>query len=471
MEKDFHYCATFAAARYAGFSTADAATIAHAAQYVDDSSLDRLTETSQYNQYLANPDYQVPYHIKKFQPVPTIQSKVELGRLELRPAWTTEDVNKLRHVWTAFHFLPGNYAPNADVRPYGGAKSWDVGIAAFFYDSDAENAFKMVCLPNSRLVEAMVNDLTEHYVGMTNLLHATGIRMHVLADTWAHCYFAGTPQYWVNNAAAEVVSVDSSGKRRPVNWYNVSWLMGASSQGDAEWAITPSAFVVSGAYLGHGRMGSLPDYPWMRYEYRPQWSASPILKDNPADYLRGFSQMAAALRCIREKRPFVAAAASVVPDEVRTKIGRLIELSGQPNIARDEERRVDLWRRELETLELGGIRIGAPPVYDPDAWLNAARGDFDAVTTDYFQFNMAATQHLAFVAKGLKADTGIDLYESNSSLADSAKEMLKKIDGIRAEVHRNAYKAGEAVYDFGKKAGESVYDTGKSVVDTVSRWF
>ena len=27
-------------------------------------------------------------------------------------------------------------------------------------------------------------------------------------------------------------------------------------------------------FLGHGRMGHLPDYPFMRYMYRAKWSSS-----------------------------------------------------------------------------------------------------------------------------------------------------------------------------------------------------
>lgn len=42
MDKDFHYYGTYVAVRYAGYSTVEAQTIAHAAQYVDDSTHSRL---------------------------------------------------------------------------------------------------------------------------------------------------------------------------------------------------------------------------------------------------------------------------------------------------------------------------------------------------------------------------------------------------------------------------------------------
>ena len=52
--------------------------------------------------------------------------------------------------------------------------------------------------------------------------------------------------------------------------------------------------------LGHGRAGHLPDYSFIRYKYLPAWGDyEEIVKDNPADYLRAFTQMIYALKYLR----------------------------------------------------------------------------------------------------------------------------------------------------------------------------
>ena len=52
--------------------------------------------------------------------------------------------------------------------------------------------------------------------------------------------------------------------------------------------------------LGHGRAGHLPDYSFIRYKYLPMWGEyKEIIKDNPSDYLKAFTQMIYAMKYIR----------------------------------------------------------------------------------------------------------------------------------------------------------------------------
>jgi hypothetical protein len=73
----------------------------------------------------------------------------------------------------------------------------------------------LVCLPNSPLVREMINDLIANH---RDDLHFIGLRMHVLADTWAHMYFAGIPAWYINDAGDTVNEIDASGTRTPVKW-------------------------------------------------------------------------------------------------------------------------------------------------------------------------------------------------------------------------------------------------------------
>lgn len=75
----------------------------------------------------------------------------------------------------------------------------------------------MLCLTNSPLVANMVNDLLNHQ-DQPYLPHLIGVRMHVLADTWAHTYFAGTPSWCVNEADNPVTRVFPDGSTAEIKW-------------------------------------------------------------------------------------------------------------------------------------------------------------------------------------------------------------------------------------------------------------
>lgn len=52
--------------------------------------------------------------------------------------------------------------------------------------------------------------------------------------------------------------------------------------------------------LGHGRIGHLPDYSYIKYKYMPAWGKyEEIIKDNPSDYLHAFCQMIYALKYLK----------------------------------------------------------------------------------------------------------------------------------------------------------------------------
>jgi len=177
MYKDFHYYGTYVAARYAGYAPNEAQTIAHSAQYVDDSIHSRLINKGEQG--------------IDFQPIPTCHTTGEL-------CWTTigsgPSISELHQVWVPFHFLPGNYRsqalpdPNSSmrIRNYTGPQH-DSGIfTSWNYDDRAKWEFKLQCLPDSPISTAMINEIIDKYKGQPHELHLIGLRMHVLADTAAH---------------------------------------------------------------------------------------------------------------------------------------------------------------------------------------------------------------------------------------------------------------------------------------------
>lgn len=212
MNIDFHYYATYLAARIAGYTVAEAKTIAYAAQYVDVSGENMIDK-------------------KLLEGLPETTATIEdMGRLLRRDTdwynvktrkWKYEEkeIKESEVIWRSFHFLPGNIHPKDDRKYYSGKRKYSksvLGIKVFGepeYGQEEARAFSLMCQPDSVLSEKMVNDV-QKYKNQPCYLEMVGIRMHVLADTWAHCYFAGTPSWWVNEAPEEVESIDDNGEKR-----------------------------------------------------------------------------------------------------------------------------------------------------------------------------------------------------------------------------------------------------------------
>ena len=135
-----------------------------------------------------------------------------------------------------------------------------------------------------------------------NGTEAAGLAMHVLADTWAHRFFAGTPSLVINNTNYhfyELITENGGLRERKVTFRH-----NPSAPDDLDRGIYNNTVMRLGESaimnLGHGRAGHLPDYSFMRYRYMPAWgNYTVVTKNNPSDYMRAFRQMVYALRCIR----------------------------------------------------------------------------------------------------------------------------------------------------------------------------
>ena len=133
--------------------------------------------------------------------------------------------------------------------------------------------------------------------------------MHVLADTWAHRYFAGTPSLVINNTnrffVELVPSQDGSFIERPVKFGHNPAIPDDFENGlYTNTIFQPNENTIMN--LGHGRAGHLPDYSFMRYRYVPAWNDyKEVFKDNPTEYYQAFCQMVYAMKCLRgEYGPF-----------------------------------------------------------------------------------------------------------------------------------------------------------------------
>ena len=357
MNKDFHYYGTYVAARLAGYDFESAQTIAHAAQYVDDSvpaMLDRCC-------------------LEGLTPIPTSHSEAELKKASGGKAWNENFLDEIGRVWPVFHFLPGNLE---NKETYQGPLS-DSGLEANWdYDDEAKEQFKLMCLPNSNLVKGIIDELI---FGDSLTLHDVGIRMHVLADTWAHKYFSGVPA-WFTNRSSDFKNLTAK-LENPLEMPD--WL-----------------FYNSFYYLGHACAGHWPDYPFLKYQYKPKWRNEKVTKDNPGDFLLAFKQLVEALRCIKANEEFKLDTYDGLKEGKNEEIIKQI-------LDTQMHDQCDKWKRCIPDIEVDGKKLEIPADYDTELWLTQARRtNSDPKNTDYYKFNKAAIRHFDYV-KNLLASKNV----------------------------------------------------------------
>ena len=250
MQGDFHYYATYAAAYLAGYSHEESQMIAYSAQLVDLCTATLLRKIG----------------------APVSAATTQLT-LELANAGA--DVLSLQNatrIWASFHFLPYDLYAKLPKRTQ-------------IY----MRKYRLVCNPNGALLADTVR------LAGGKGPQACGIAMHILADTWAHRYFAGTPSLVINNATEFYDLL----KDEPIKFSHNP--VGAEDIDKSRYMNTVFQSAESSIMnLGHGRAGHLPDYSFMKYRFLPAWdNYEAVVKDNPADYYHAFCQMIYAMKCLR----------------------------------------------------------------------------------------------------------------------------------------------------------------------------
>ena len=270
MQKDFHYYATYCAARLAGYGHEEGMEICYSAQLTDWCSRTFLGR------------------LRAPKAAATTQLQLELAdaRTDLL------GLQDITRIWASFHFLPYDLYAKVErsTRLY-------------------RNNYRLICKPNGILVKDtldLAKKMSEAGAAHGRGTQAVGLAMHVLADTWAHSGFAGTPSLVINNTNTwfyEILSGPDGETERPVRFRH-----SPSAPDDPEKGIYTNSIYQwdenSIMNLGHGRAGHLPDYSFIRYRYLPAWGEyDEILKDNPKEYWLAFCQMVYAMLFLRGKIP------------------------------------------------------------------------------------------------------------------------------------------------------------------------
>ena len=257
MQEDFHYYATYCAAFLAGYSHEESCEICYSAQFTD-----KCTRT-------------LISRVKGPMNAATTQLNLEMMDADTSPV----GLQDITRIWASFHFLPRDlYAQKKHV-----SKRY-------------LRKYRLICGPNGELVKDTVE------LAKDSTLQAVGIAMHVLADTWAHSYFAGTPSLVINNTDSYFYEIYPDGTEKKIKFRH------STAPDDVEKGVYTSSIFQgsenSVMNLGHGRAGHFPDYSFARYKYLPAWGGyEEIIKDNPSDYYKAFRQMIHAMQYIRGDIP------------------------------------------------------------------------------------------------------------------------------------------------------------------------
>ena len=361
MQMDFHYYATYCAAFLAGYSHDESLDIAYSSQFVDQCSRTLLAKIK----------------------APSDAATTQL-QLELMDARTDRvGLQDITRIWSAFHFLPRDlYAEKK-------------GCGKRYL-----NKYRMICGPNSDLVVKTVE------LAKGKPLQSVGIAMHVLADTWAHMYFAGTPSLVINNTNHIFFELFPDGegfKEKPIIFAHKT-----SVPDDPVNSVYTNSLYQSSENsimnLGHGRAGHLPDYSYARYKYLPAWGEyEEIVKDNPSDYVKAFAQMIYAMKYIRGAIPSFEKDTYDM-ETVEPLLGRIKEI-----IEKRQLIACDDWKAFGE--ELSGQTVTE---YAMDRYFDEYTGSSKADRDETFlgRFTRGAIAH-----KGMVID---EIFKSGSKLAGYA---------------------------------------------------
>lgn len=258
MNADFHYYATYCAAILAGYSHEESTMIGCSDRMVDHCTRTLLSGVK--------------------APLSAATTQLQLELMDARTDMI--GLQDITRIWASFHFLP--YDPDA--------------VPQKRCSKRYKHKYSLICRPNGKLLAPTVE------LAKGKSIEAVGVAMHILADTWAHQNFAGTPSLVINNTNHWFYELLPDGDGYTEK--KLTFRHSASAPDDLGNSIYTNSIYTNSENsimnLGHGRAGHLPDYSFIRYKYLPAWgSYEAILKDNPSDYYHAFTQMIYAMKYLR----------------------------------------------------------------------------------------------------------------------------------------------------------------------------
>lgn len=226
MQRDFHYCTIKVLTQKAGFSPDEAQIIAYASEYVDDAT-DHLRFRVSGNLEIDHPRYDGEY----FDPICTAHKGLQF----------VKSLNKTvqRKIYIPFHFIPSA-------------------------EQSKQNNYDFCTRPGDYLARLLVLDSKKNIEQARaqerlKSLIALGIALHSFADSYSHQRFSGRHNPFDNDI--ENIKRYENGKWKALSLF-----------ADYEYNLLPS--------VGHAEALSLPDLPYLRWQYLHEATNEIVLRDN-----------------------------------------------------------------------------------------------------------------------------------------------------------------------------------------------
>jgi len=362
MDIDFHYYATYLAACLAGYDSKRALTIATSAQMIDENSrhvlvkdkvgmttgLRHIPDDFELRRGIDGPVVHI-YRVQR-----TFQGVGDSG---------TDSRDGVCTTWPVFHFLPGNFK----ITNIGtAARSWQSERwfqrslkASYASDKDVTENFEWLCRPHSPMAISMIENCREIVNATPNsntsneiVKHGLkdyfiGVTMHVFVDTWAHQDFVGVGIPKINSIKEfdhEVNGVISKtnllytfidpprdiqdlptvkGKEIPVSPNPEQWEVDYFSYYDKGSAPSSLTWIRNNLAIGHAIVGHLPDHSSLVWKYKPRWSDTTIVRNNPHQYYDAFVHLILSLKAILNNQPYKPI--DITSESIREHLGNDIE--------------------------------------------------------------------------------------------------------------------------------------------------
>lgn len=369
MQIDMHFAGTYVIARLAGFTDAQAQTIANAAQYVDDSVVTGCVFFDDASLYLRTA---------------TAHKMMDSRNLQ--------DVAN-HFTWVPFHFLPGNGQADKGNNP-------------------SSFAHRMVCAANSPITQDMISECfrgrEEAYA-----LHRLGIAAHVFLDTYSHSGFAGI--FHEINAVSDLCSSDADVDREA----------GSVMQNSLTGIINFFHKVINFfhkdkqktmAMLGHGLARTYPDLPWISWQYKDHKNRD-VTRNNPEVFLEALDELYKIFAgyCSNETGPSKKSLPAEIKETLKQKICSIKDIEPLD--------RLEVW---LDYLRKDAFGFGPVCIrYEAEEWRQNALGedeDFDNMkiipdkkvpfresfmSSDWKLFHDAAKDHRYYIVEKLLPRYGL----------------------------------------------------------------
>ena len=365
MQVDMHYYATYAIAKAAGFPDEHAEIIAYASQYVDDATSNENAEHGDRGRLTT---FSTAHHLP--------QSAATMAETLVR-----QEPEDQRKIWVVNHFIPG-------------------GVGESFEE-------KALCVEDSEVARTMFKEHVEFAKTRYSSfgLHLLGIASHAYMDTFSHYDFSGFSSKY-NRIRAGSIKYNAIRNESAEKEIEDRVKRGNLGKLAKEYLTNMLSFFAEGgdAALGHGVVLSLPDTPYLNWEFSFEIDRSVngflSKRNNPQSFLRACEGLYAMLSS------FVRACYSTPTicdfSQIKGSIVHILATEGN-EIARSEA-----WKKS-------GL-IPDDAFYDHQRWEEDRRRfskyatSAQGLSSHSYKFHQAATYHRYYVLKDLLPRFGIAAY-------------------------------------------------------------